>query len=185
MRRMIRMLIVVGSVVVVGACSKFLNKLPVAAATLNDDSGQIVGSATLSQDANGLVHVHVEISCPTNSCKSVLPGDHGLHFHAVGSCVSGGNPVFASAGGHFNPLAKQHGLSNPAGPHAGDAPNITVNSTGHGDVRFTTDRITLTPGASSLFDVDGTALVIHAGPDDQMSQPAGNSGARVACGVVK
>jgi Cu-Zn family superoxide dismutase len=82
-------------------------------------------------------------------------------------------------------MGKEHGLANPLGPHAGDNPNIVIPASGVGAVAFTTDRVSLTPGTSSLFDADGSSLVIHAGADDQVSNPAGNSGARIACGVVR
>jgi superoxide dismutase, Cu-Zn family len=170
------------------ACNKnFLTTHPVAVAgaTLADSSGRNIGTASLWQEASGLVHVDVDITCAGVSCTPLTPGDHGIHFHSVGSCVSASSPAFSSAGGHFNPLGKQHGLSNAAGPHAGDAPNLVIGADGRGTARFTTDRITLTAGPTSVFDADGTSIVIHAGPDDQTSQPAGNSGARVACGVLK
>jgi len=185
----IRISMALGLVLLSAACNKsFLTSHPVAVAgaTLTDSAGRTVATASLWQEAGGLVHVDVEtVSCAGTACRPLSPGDHGLHFHSVASCVAGSATAFASAGGHYNPLAKQHGLSNVAGPHAGDAPNLTVGADGRGKASFTTDRVTLTAGATTLFDADGSALVIHAGPDDQMSQPAGNSGARIACGVVK
>lgn len=179
-----RISIAIGLALLAAGCQTLLTGHPVAAAsaTLTDSAGRMVGTASLWQEASGLVHVNVEVACLPEGCKSLTPGDHGLHFHSVGNCAA---PAFMSAAGHFNPLGKQHGLNNAAGPHAGDAPNIAVDASGHGKVSFTTDRITLTPGSTSLFDADGTAIVIHSGPDDQISQPAGNSGARVACGVVR
>jgi len=173
--------------IVSGCASSFLKTHPVAiaGATISDSAGRTIGTARLWQEAAGLVHVDVDVTCTGVSCTPLAPGDHGIHFHSVGSCVSASSPVFSSAGGHFNPLGKQHGLSNPAGPHAGDAPNLVIASDGRGHASFTTDRISLTTGATDVFDADGTAVVIHAGPDDQTSQPAGNSGARVACGVLK
>ncbi len=173
-------LILTSAMIVAGACTALLTRHPVAAATatLTDSAGGTVATASLWQEADGLVHVDVE-------ALALSPGDHGIHFHSVGLCDPNTAPLFSSAGGHFNPLGKQHGLNNSAGPHAGDAPNLTVGADRRGKASFTTDRITLTSGATSLFDADGSALVIHALPDDQMSQPAGNSGARVACGVVR
>ena len=171
------------------ACNKsFLTSHPVAVAgaTLADSAGRTVATASLWQEAGGLVHVDVEITCAAGgSCTALAPGEHGIHFHSVGSCVAASSPAFASAAGHYNPLGKQHGLRNSAGPHAGDAPNLSVAADGRGKASFTTDRVTITKGPLSLFDADGSSLVIHAAPDDQMSQPAGNSGARVACGVIK
>jgi superoxide dismutase, Cu-Zn family len=168
------------SIFALAACSASLQNHPVAVAAvaMTDSAGRTVATADLWQEANGLVHVDVV-------ALSLPPGDHGIHFHAVGTCTAATTPLFSSAGGHFNPLNKQHGLNNSAGPHAGDNPNLTVGANGTGKASFTTDRITLTAGTTSLFDADGSSLVIHAGPDDQMSQPAGNSGGRIACGAVK
>ena len=160
------------------ACSSALTRHPVAAATapLLDVNGASVGVAEMWQEATGLVHVDV-------AANHLTAGQHGIHFHAVGKC-EGGTTAFSTAGGHYNPLSKSHGLSNPAGPHAGDAPNLVIRADGSGHMSFTTERITLTPGSTTLFDSDGTAVVIHAAPDDQTSQPSGNSGARIACGVI-
>jgi Cu-Zn family superoxide dismutase len=148
-----------------------------AVAIIYDVNGAPVGTAQLWQDPNGLVNVEV--------ASLALPaGTHGIHFHEVGKC-DGGATAFSTAGAHYNPLGKQHGLANPNGPHAGDAPNIVTPTSGIGKVAFSTDRVRLTPGTITLFDQDGSALVVHASPDDQISQPAGNSGARIACGVVR
>lgn len=161
------------------ACSTALRSHPVAAATatLADANGATIGTAQLWQEADGLVHVDVTVAL-------LASGAHGIHFHAVGTC-DGGATAFSTAGGHFNPLNKQHGLNNSAGPHAGDAPNLQIGANGQGSLSFTTDRVTLTAGPTSLFDSDGSAIVIHAVADDQVSQPSGNSGARLACGVVR
>lgn len=144
-------------------------------AIVSDASGNRVGVAMLTQDGTGTVHVRMHVA-------GLTPGVHGVHFHAVGSCVA---PAFASAGGHFNPESKHHGLDNPAGPHAGDLPNMTVDAAGNADYDATTSRVSLTPGVNSLFDTDGSALVIHAAPDDNMSDPAGNAGARISCGTIQ
>jgi Cu-Zn family superoxide dismutase len=112
------------------------------------------------------------------------PGEHGIHFHSVGKCESQNG--FASAGAHFNPAnRKRHGLDNPAGPHPGDLPNLLLDSRGLGSYRATTTHVTLGASEGSLFDADGTAVVVHADKDDQRTDPAGNSGIRLACGVVK
>jgi len=136
-----------------------------------------MGNADLWQDPNGLVNVEI--------ASLALPaGTHGIHFHEVAKC-EGGATAFSTAGAHYNPLGKQHGLSNPAGAHAGDAPNVVIPASGVGRVAFTSNRVTLTPGTISLFDADGSSIVVHANPDDQVSQPSGNSGPRVACGVIR
>ena len=144
-----------------------------ATAELKNASGQVVGSAQFSQDAGGVVLIKASFSG--------VEGAHGMHIHTTGKCDG---PDFTSAGGHFNPTAKKHGLLNPDGPHAGDLPEITVLSGGAGSLETTTNRVSLTTGASSLFDADGSALVVHAGHDDQVTDPTGNSGARLACGVI-
>jgi Cu-Zn family superoxide dismutase len=102
--------------------------------------------------------------------------------HEVGSCDA---PEFTTAGGHLNPTTRQHGLENPQGPHAGDLPNLMVDSEGRGEAEFVNERMSLNPtAANSLFRSGGTSLVIHAQPDDQRTSPSGNSGARIACGVI-
>jgi superoxide dismutase, Cu-Zn family len=145
-----------------------------ASATLKDASGKVLGTATLSQQADG-VKIVVNVT-------GVPAGKHGMHLHAVGKCEG---PDFTTAGGHFNPETKQHGALNPAGQHAGDLPNLVVAADGTGSFNGVDTRVTLASGpANSLFDADGTAVVIHAGEDDEKTDPTGNSGARLACGVV-
>jgi Cu/Zn superoxide dismutase len=125
----------------------------------------------------------------TGTLRSLTPGIHGIHLHAVGQCVA----PFSSAGGHWNPLQRQHGADNPQGPHYGDLQNIRADARGNAVVRVTApqnagrgrgrpDRTSLTQPA--LSDADGAAIVIHAEPDDYRTDPSGNSGARVACGVI-
>jgi Cu-Zn family superoxide dismutase len=145
-----------------------------ATATIVDASGAVVGRAQLTEDATGRLHLNVHVD-------GLTPGLHGIHLHAVGQCVG---PAFTSAGGHHNPLGAQHGLDSPAGAHAGDLPNLIVNVQGRGHLDATSDRATLSIGPVSLFDADGSALVIHAAEDDQVTNPTGNSGARVACGAI-
>ena len=110
----------------------------------------------------------------------ISPGAHGIHLHAVGQCEA---PEFTSAGGHLNPEGKQHGTENPAGSHLGDLPNITADESGNGSISVvlhsTSEQL-----LNFLFDSDGTAVVVHAGPDDYKTDPAGNSGGRIACGVL-
>ena len=144
-----------------------------ATATLKDVSGRQIGTAQFTQGADGKVQLNVQV-------KGISPGLHGIHIHQYGTC----SPTFAAAGGHYNPLDRHHGLDNPKGPHAGDLPNLIINSDGAGTLKTTTDRVTLTPGRTSLFNGNGTSLVIHAKPDDQKTDPSGNSGDRIACGVI-
>jgi superoxide dismutase, Cu-Zn family len=168
------------TVLLLGACStaqRMRNSVSTATAIMYDISGAPIGTAQIWQESSGLVNVEIaSISLP--------PGTHGIHFHQVARC-EGGATAFSTAGAHYNPLGREHGLQNPNGPHAGDAPNIVIPASGMGQVAFSTNRVTLTPGALTLFDADGSAIVIHANADDQISQPAGNSGARIACGVVR
>ena len=147
---------------------------PTAGSTLRDSSGRVVGSAVLLQQGDG-VRILLDL-------KGVTPGIKGVHIHSVGRCEA---PSFDSAGTHFNPKRTEHGTDNPRGPHAGDLPNITVDAAGAGHLEVTDSLVTLDPGPDSLFDGRGTALVVHAGPDDMRTDPAGNSGARIACGVIE
>ena len=117
----------------------------------------------------------------TLDLRGAPPGSHGLHFHAVGECT----PPFTSAGPHFNPASRSHGLRNPNGPHAGDLPNVYVPESGNLRVDIIATNVSLQPGAASLLDADGSALVLHAFADDYVTDPSGGSGARVACGVVR
>jgi Cu-Zn family superoxide dismutase len=114
----------------------------------------------------------------TGSLTGLAPGVHGIHLHTVGRCDG---TDFTSAGGHFNPTGAQHGMQNSMGPHAGDLPNITANASGQASVDLSTSRATI----AALLDADGTAIVVHAAADDQRTDPSGNSGARVACGVLR
>lgn len=108
------------------------------------------------------------------------PGVHGMHLHTTGACAPSD---FASAGGHLNPGGHQHGSDNPQGAHLGDLPNVTIDASGAGAVSATLmgDRAAV---LAALFDSDGTAIVVHADPDDYKTDPSGNSGGRVACGVI-
>ena len=149
-----------------------------ASASFVGVDGASIGWAGLVEDSAGIVHVNVHVT-------GLTPGRHGIHIHAVGSCT----PTFAAAGGHYNPLARLHGLANSAGAHAGDLPNLIVNSDGVGHLDATTDRVTLTDGPTTVFDLTpgavGSALIIHANEDDQVTDATnGGSGARIGCGVI-
>jgi Cu-Zn family superoxide dismutase len=145
---------------------------PAARAELRNAAGETVATATFEATPGG-----VELSL---EATRLPPGAHGFHVHAVGKCEG---PDFKSAGGHFNPTEKKHGLENPAGSHAGDLPNLVVGADGKGKIKVQL-AVALDGGPSSLFHEGGTALVVHADPDDMKTDPAGNAGARIACGVI-
>lgn len=147
---------------------------PAASATLMDSSGARVGVATFSLVEGG-ARLGVSVS-------GLSPGEHGIHIHERGDCTA---PDFSSAGAHLNPAGRQHGLENPAGPHAGDLPNLKVEADGSADTIFAVSPDLLAGGEGPLFQPGGTAVVVHAEQDDQHTDPSGGSGARVACGVVK
>ncbi len=142
---------------------------------LKDAKGNSVGSATIKSSGKG-VEVKLDV-------KDLPPGVHALHFHQNAKCDP---PDFKSAGGHFNPDKKQHGFLNPEGHHNGDMANFTVEPNGTAKVTIKDADVVLGTGSepNSLFANGGTALMIHASPDDMKTDPAGNAGARIACGVI-
>ena len=140
---------------------------------LKDAKGNSVGMAMISPASGGGVTIELDV-------KGMPPGAHAVHFHAVPKC----EPPFTSAGSHFYPANKKHGLENPEGPHAGDMPNFTVDAKGMAKTKITNKNVTLGDGANSLYANGGTALVIHAAADDMKTDPAGNAGDRIACGVI-
>jgi Cu-Zn family superoxide dismutase len=144
-------------------------------ATIIDAKGSKIGTAKLTPVADG-VKIHLE-------AVKLPPGMHGIHFHETGMCEA---PDFVTAGMHFNPTHKQHGFENPQGYHAGDLPNIQVGTDGKVNVDLITKSVTFDRGKpTSLLKDQGISLIIHEKSDDYVTDPTGNSGARIACGVIK
>ncbi|HEX6165032.1 MAG TPA: superoxide dismutase family protein [Vicinamibacterales bacterium] len=141
---------------------------------LKDAKGNSVGMAMISPAKGGGVSIDLDV-------KGLPPGEHALHFHAVPKCEG---PDFMSAGGHFNPANKKHGMQNPEGPHAGDMPNFTVDAKGNAKTTIVNKNVTTGAEANSMYAAGGTALMIHAAADDMKTDPSGNAGARIACGVI-
>lgn len=139
---------------------------------MKNAKGESVGEAKLTQTPNGVL-IQATLS-------KLPPGEHGFHIHTIGKC----EPPFTSAGDHFNPDMKQHGYLDPKGRHAGDLPNIYVPESGTLKVDMLASQVGLKDGQNPLLDKDGASLMIHAKPDDYQSQPSGDAGERIACGVI-
>lgn len=175
----------VSAVALVSACQKTEEpaadngaEVPTIAAepqtiALNGPDGRPVGTATLSEDANG-VTIKIDAS-------AIPAGTHGVHLHEKGLCDG---PDFKSAGAHWNPAAKQHGRDNPMGAHLGDLANFEIGAAGTATTMFLVGGVSMSGASNALSDADGTSLVVHATADDYKTDPSGNSGDRVACAVV-
>jgi Cu-Zn family superoxide dismutase len=148
-----------------------------ATAQLEDTDGNPVGDATFTEGPNG-VTINANLQ---PGQQGVEPGEHGIHIHETGEI----SPDFEAAGEHFNPTNAQHGFNNSEGPHGGDLENMIVNDDGSASYTTTTDALTLSGGQNSILDSDGSALVIHQSADDYQTDPSGESGDRVAAGVIR
>ena len=146
----------------------------IAEADMMNVHGEKVGTAKFTQAQRGVV-MELVIS-------GLEPGEYGIHFHEFGKCDG---PSFTSAGNHFNPDDKEHGLKNEKGSHAGDLPNLKITTKKDNKVELSSDRVSLEGGKNSLLRDGGTTVVIHAEKDDQQSNPSGKSGARIVCGVIQ
>jgi superoxide dismutase, Cu-Zn family len=171
-----RILLGVAGLVLVSAALPSAAATKAAHADIVNAQGTKIGTAKLTATGHG-VKIAVKVS-------QLTPGEHGIHIHTVGKCES---PAFTSAGGHFNPTSAHHGTHNTQDPHPhlGDLMNLTADQKGDAKATFLAKGATLGDDADSLFHDGGTSLVIHAKADDLMSDPSGNSGDRIACGVIE
>ena len=169
--------IVIAALLLAAAGAAGAKKLTVTT-ELKDAKGASVGTAQISGSVDPGKHgVTVKIKL-----HGLAPGEHALHFHQNAVCEA---PDFKSAGPHFNPAKMKHGLLNPEGPHAGDMPNFKADAKGNAKATVHNERVSLGEREDSLFSNGGTALVVHAKADDMKTDPAGNAGDRIACGVIK
>ncbi len=158
-----------------GGCAS-VGRIPdarLASGLLQTATGEAAGTVVLRAAGD---HITINVAA-----IGLRPGTHGMHLHTAGSCQA---PGFVSAGGHLNPHGMQHGTANPAGSHLGDLPNLVISSGGTGEVTAKL-RDSRAAAMAELFDADGTAIVIHADPDDDRTDPSGNSGPRIACAVLQ
>lgn len=157
-----------------GAAAAEQQRFRTAQVHLEDRDGRTVGEAVLRETAHGVI--------VTAKLRNLPPGEHGFHVHEHGVC----EPPFETAGAHFNPGMRSHGFEDPKGPHAGDLPNVVVPASGEIEVELLARDLTLKEGATnSLIDADGAALLVHAKADDYSSDPSGDSGDRIACGIIE
>lgn len=168
-RAIVAILLVAG---VASAAAADPDEIPII--EMRQADGRLVARAML-YPAGGGIEVRIQAA-------GIAAGQYGAHIHAIGRCEG---PEFESAGPHWNPAGRQHGSLNPQGPHRGDLPNFEVGSDGAGRLEFAIPGATLHGGEHPIVDVDGAAIMVHIAPDDHRTDPAGNSGARIACGVLR
>lgn len=181
MKQKIVLSIMLSALLIAGGCGKDGMKLPVSGesvasliAPILNTEGKKIGEASFVEGADG-VTINIQ-------AEGLPPGKHGIHIHEKAVCTP---PDFKSAGGHFNPENKEHGFDNPKGFHLGDLPNLEVDADGKVNAEVTTAFVTLKPGVDNyLLDSDGSSLVIHEKMDDYKTDPAGDSGDRIACAVI-
>lgn len=161
------------TLITLAACAGAQDSSSGASAEVRKADGQVSARASTTQTGAG-VTVRIEAA-------GLPAGTYGAHVHMTGRCDA---PAFESAGAHWNPMSRQHGSENPQGPHLGDLPNLTVAADGSGSISFEIPQAQLRGGDNPLLDADGAAVVVHASPDDYRTDPSGNSGARIACGVL-
>ncbi len=152
------------------------NESEIKQVVMLDNKGESMGVIALSETKAGVL-LNLDLTNLTPE------GEHAIHIHETGDCTP--LETFKNAGGHYNPHDKKHGLKHPEGQHAGDMPNLKPDNKGAIKTAFVNLHVTLSSGGASLYDEDGSAIVIHAGADDHVSQPSGAAGARIACGVIK
>ena len=173
----LRMLLVIAGFLGFSAANQLASAAPKSAhADIVNAQGVKIGTAKITSTGQG-VKIEVKVS-------QLPPGEHGIHIHNVGKCDG---PAFTTAGGHFNPTSAHHGIHNTQDPHPhlGDLMNLVVDKKGDAKATFEASSVTLGEDTNSLFHDGGTALIIHAKADDLMSDPSGNSGDRIACGVIE
>jgi Cu-Zn family superoxide dismutase len=175
-----RMILAGGAAALLAGCT-VNDEDPQAGARIADPKVPLIAADGSPRGFARIIQVHGGVSVNVEG-ENLPPGIHGAHVHSVGRCDA---PDFASAGPHWNPAGRQHGRENPAGPHLGDVPNLTVGADGRGSLEFEIPNAWVRANEPRILDLDGAAFVIHANADDNRTDPSGNSGGRIACAVLR